>query len=85
MKNWNTDVSKFKSRKSKKIWELSQLINYGLDGAKLSAKEIKSSWQDLKDDLDLERARMLEYYVWGKAYSLGNRNKFWNLSPKTAK
>ena len=83
MKNWNTDISKFKSRKSKKIWELSQLINYGLDGVKLSAQEIKSSWQDLKDDLDPERARMLEYYIWGKIYSLRNKNKFWSLSPKT--
>lgn len=82
MKNWNTDTSKFKLKKSKKVWELSQLVNYGLGGQILKSIEIKDNWEELKNNLDPERARMLEYYIWGKVYSLGNKNKFWNLSPK---
>jgi len=82
MKNWNVDTSKFMSKKSKRLWELSQLVNYGLDGKKLDLSEIKDNWLELKSDLDPERARMLEYYIWGKIYSLGNKNKFWNLPQK---
>jgi len=82
MKNWNVDTSKFTSKKSKRLWELSQLVNYGLDGKKLDLSEIKDNWLELKSDLDPERARMLEYYIWGKIYSLGNKNKFWNLPQK---
>ena len=83
MKNWNTDTTKFKSKKTKRIWELSQLVNYGLGGSKLNEQEIKDNWDDLKSELDPERARMIEYYLWGKLYSLQNKKNFWELSPKT--
>lgn len=82
MKNWNTDTTKFKTKLSKKVWELSQKINYGLGGVKLSLKEITENWSLLKKELDPNKARMIEYLVWGKTYSLQNKNKFWNLSPK---
>ena len=85
MKNWNTDVSKFKSKKDKRIWELSQMINYGLDGEKLDENELKENWDDIKPMLDLERARMLEYLIWGKIYSLPTNSRFWNLPPKIKK
>ncbi|HCR35562.1 hypothetical protein A2130_02570 [Candidatus Woesebacteria bacterium GWC2_33_12] len=82
MKNWNTDTTQFKTRLSKNIWELSQKINYGLNGKRLKLVEIKDNWEFLKSELDPNRARMIEYLVWGKTYSLQNKNKFWNLSPK---
>lgn len=83
MKNWNTDIKGFKNKKDKDIWKLSQLINYGLGGKKLSKSKIKSVWSDLEPKLDKERARMIKYLVWGKLYSLKSNNKYWGLSPKT--
>jgi len=80
MKNWNTDTTKFKTKLSKKIWELSQKINYGLGGVALNLREVKDNWTLLKKELDPNRARMIEYLVWGKTYLLQNKNKFWNLS-----
>ncbi|EKE06347.1 MAG: hypothetical protein ACD_19C00016G0020 [uncultured bacterium] len=80
MKNWNTDTTKFKTKLSKKIWELSQKINYGLGGVALNLDEVKDNWTILKKELDPNRARMIEYLVWGKTYLLQNKNKFWNLS-----
>lgn len=82
MKNWNTDTTKFKTKLSEKVWELSQKINYGLGGVKLSLKEIIDNWSLLKKELDPNRARMIEYLIWGKTYSLQNKSKFWNLSQK---
>lgn len=82
MKNWNIDATKFKTKLSKKIWELSQKINYGLNGKRLKLFEVKDNWTLLKNELDPNRARMIEYLIWGKTYSLQNKNKFWNLSPK---
>lgn len=81
MKNWNTDISQFKSPQDKRLWELTQLINYGLDGGKLNENELKTRWDELKPLVDSERARMIEYLIWGKVYSLTSKEKFWNLSP----
>ena len=46
MINWSTDEEKFKKENPKeyKIWRLSQLINYGLDGEKLDTAEV---WEDV--------------------------------------
>lgn len=82
MKNWNTDVSSFKNKKTKEIWKLSQLINYGLDKKKLSISKIKSVWVDLEPKLDPQRARMIKYLIWGKISLPQNNKKFWSLSPK---
>lgn len=70
MKNWNTDITTFKSSQDKRIWELSQLINYGLDGVRLDKEELESHWTKIKKLLDPTRARMIEYLLWGKTYSL---------------
>jgi len=83
MKNWNTDETKFKTPQEKRLWELAQLINYGLDGEKLEEKELKKNWKELKRLLDRERARMLEYFIWGRKYLLPTNKNFWKLSPKT--
>ena len=43
MYNWSTDEEKFKKEdpEGDRVWRLTQLINYGLDGEKLSKSEIK--------------------------------------------
>jgi len=82
VKNWNTDVSSFKNKRGKIIWELSQLINYGFDDKQLSEKNIKLYWKELKPKLDPERARMLKYLIWGKLSLLPSKKSYWGLSPK---
>lgn len=78
MKNWNTDTSKFKTQKDKKVWELVQRIEYGLDGTPLSKKEVTNYWDDIKDRIAPENRRLLEFYLWGKLYSLPTNAGFWN-------
>jgi len=87
MINWSTDEKKFKREHPKqyKIWQLTQLINYGLDGEKLSESEVKKSWMNIKDNLDPYKKRALEYLLWGKLYSLPNNLSFWNLPKATAR
>ena len=82
MYNWNTDTTELKKDpKEYKLWKLTQLINYGLDGEKLEKKEVKESWSKIEDRLDPYKKRALEYLIWGKIYSLPNSLNFWN-SPK---
>jgi len=82
-----TAVKKFKKENPKeyRLWRLTQLINYGLDGEKLDKQEVKKSWFKIKDKLDPYKKRALEYLIWGKLYSLPNKLTFWNLSRKSAK
>lgn len=80
MRNWNTDITKFKSPKEKRLWELSQLVNYGLDGEKLDEVELKKCWDELKPRLDPDRARMLEFLLWKKVYSPKTSENFWTPS-----
>lgn len=81
MINWSTDEAKFKkeSPKEYKLWSLTQMINYGLDGEKLALSEVKSSWTKIKAKLDPYKRRALEYLIWDKQYSLPNNLSFWNL------
>jgi hypothetical protein len=79
--NWSTDEKKFKEKNPEgyKLWRLTQMINYGLDGEKLDKEEVKNKWSQIQDDLDPYKKRMLEYLIWGKLYSLPNNLTFWNL------
>jgi len=81
MYNWSVDEERFKKEDPKgyKLWRLTQLINYGLDGEKLDRKEVKKAWPKIKDRLDPYAKRAVEYLLWGKAYSLPNNLTFWNL------
>ncbi|MEK7617316.1 MAG: hypothetical protein AAB414_04645 [Patescibacteria group bacterium] len=87
MHNWSVDEKSFKKRNPKKykLWRLTQLINYGLDGEKLSRKEVKAAWSKIKDQLDPYKARAIEFLLWGKVYSLPNNLTFWNYFPKRNK
>ena len=87
MINWSTDEKTFKKKypKEYKLWRLTQLINYGLDGEKLDEKELKNAWPKIEDRLDPYKKRALEYLIWGRLYSLPNNLTFWNLSSKKSK
>lgn len=51
MKNWNTNVETLKKDPEKyAIWRLEQLINFGLDGEKISEQELKKYWDKIQVD-----------------------------------
>lgn len=85
MWHWSVDIPAFKKRNPEKfrLWRLSHLINYGLDeGEKLDREELIEAFPKIKDQLDPYKARLLEFWLWGKRYSLPNNLTFWNWSPK---
>lgn len=71
MWNWNVDEKKFKKTdpEAHRLWRLTQLINYGLDGEKLDRTEVKKAWHKIKDRLDPNKAVYIEYLLWGKKLS----------------
>ena len=80
MINWSTDEKRFKKENPKeyKLWRLTQLINYGLDGEKLDKKEVKKAWPRIKGQLDPNAKVYLEYLIWGKTPSLNQfKENFW--------
>lgn len=81
MYNWSVDEKKFKKENPQeyRLWKLTQLINYGLDGEKLDKEEIREVWDNIKDNIDPYKRRALEYLIWGKLYSLPDNLTFWNL------
>ncbi|MDA1338191.1 MAG: hypothetical protein O2871_02410 [bacterium] len=51
MKNWSTDTKRLKKDKEKyTVWKLEQLINFGLDGQKLSEKDLRKYFTKLSID-----------------------------------
>lgn len=65
MQNWSTDEKNLKKDPEKyAIWKLEQLVNFGLGGKKLSAKELKKYW--LKMVIDPARRKFLELLLYGK-------------------
>lgn len=71
MINWSTDEVKFKKEdpEGHKLWKLTQLINYGLDGEKLDRKEVKKAWPKIKDRLDADLRDFLYFLIWPKKLS----------------
>lgn len=61
MQNWNIDISKFKTRKAKKIWELEQKINYGVKKSKLTKKELVKYLPELK--IDEDKKKFIEFIL----------------------
>lgn len=81
MYNWSVDEEKFKKLNPKeyRLWRLTQLINYGLDGEKLDKEEVKKAWPKIKNKIDPNTKIYLEYLLWGKKQSLKTIKKFsWN-------
>jgi len=63
MYNWNTDVKELKKNKEAySIWRLQQLINYGLDGARLNKRLLKKYWHKLR--LDPDKKKYLQFLLW---------------------
>lgn len=87
MLNWNVDEERFKKEDPEgyRLWRLEQLINYGLDGEKLDKKEVKRAWPKIKENIDPYLARLMEFLLWGKLYSLPDNITFWNWPPKKRK
>lgn len=68
MINWSTDEKLFKEKypKEYKLWRLTQLINYGLDGEKLDEKELKTAWPKIKGRLDPDLRDYMHFLLWPK-------------------
>lgn len=71
MINWSTDEKKFKKEdpEAYRLWRLTQLINYGLDGEKLDREEVKKAWPKIKDRLDPHLRDFLHSLIWPKKQS----------------
>ncbi len=62
MYNWSgTDPSKFPTQEKREIWELEQLINFGLNGQKISRSKLKRHWSKL--DLDPTKKKWLSWLL----------------------
>lgn len=79
MYNWSVDEEKFKKEDPKgyKLWRLTQLINYGLDGEKLNRDEVKQVWPEIVNKIDLEERRLLDFLLWNEVSSLPPKRFFW--------
>ena len=58
MYNWSTDEKSFKNKEKKEIWELEQLINFGLNGRKINAEKARLYWNRFA--IDPYRRKFLE-------------------------
>ncbi len=92
MLNWNIDEKKFKKLypKAYNLWRLVQLINYGLDGEKLDKQEVKLAWPHIKDRLDPDKQKVLEFFLWHKKWKKEqglafDRSNFWQWYSKQGK
>lgn len=67
MYNWNINTNKLKKNPEKyNIWKLEQSINFGLNGQKLNANELKKYWGKL--NIDPQRKKLLEKWLWPKQF-----------------
>lgn len=63
MHNWTVDTNQLKKDPEQyKIWRLEQLVNFGLDGQKLTKHELKKNWSELK--LDPLKKAFLKMLLW---------------------
>ena len=62
MYNWSTDTVELKKDPEKyAVWELEQLINFGLDGSLLDAGKLRAYWSRLT--LDPARRAYLSFLL----------------------
>ncbi|MBI2443190.1 MAG: hypothetical protein HYV40_04775 [Candidatus Levybacteria bacterium] len=65
MYNWSTDTTQLKKNPEQyTVWRLEQMINFGLDGKKLSTRLIKKYWD--KIHIDTKKRDALAFLLWGK-------------------
>jgi len=85
MINWNTDEKRLKKNHPEeyKLWRLTQLINYGLEGEKLDEEEVRAAWPKIKDRLDPDKQKVIEFFLWGNQWRpepglLPDRSNYWS-------
>lgn len=67
MHNWSVDAKELKKHKNQFIlWRLEQMINYGTDGRKIKASELRRHWRQLT--LDPAKRRFLSFLLWGEKF-----------------
>lgn len=65
MHNWSTDTTELKKDKRQyTIWRLEQMVNFGLEGKKISRRELKKYWKMLS--LDQKKKKYLSLLLWPK-------------------
>ncbi|PIR90812.1 hypothetical protein COU03_04060, partial [bacterium (Candidatus Gribaldobacteria) CG10_big_fil_rev_8_21_14_0_10_41_12] len=65
MYNWSVDTKELKKDKKRyKVWQLEQLINFGLAKEKINLAELKKYWGLL--NLDPNKKRYLSFLLWPK-------------------
>jgi len=65
MYNWSVNTSRLKKNPNKyTIWQLEQLINYGLGGIKLNKEELKKHFKEL--NISQDKKTYLNYILYGK-------------------
>ena len=62
MRNWSTNIEELQKKPEKlAIWELEQMVNFGLQGKKLSRVLLKKYWD--KITIDPGRRHYLRYLL----------------------
>ena len=72
MFNWSVDEDYFRKKdpRAYEVWYLLQLINYGLDGEKLSRKKIRKYWPEIENEIfDKDIKKFLKENLWDKKVS----------------
>lgn len=65
MKNWSTSLEKFdKKSQEYQVWQLEQLINFGIGNTKISRSFLTKQLPDL--DIDLDKKRYLQFLLSSK-------------------
>ncbi len=68
MYNWNTDTTQLKKdKKQYTIWQLEQLINFGLGKNKINKKDLKKHWNELH--IDPKKKKYLKFLLWPQKQS----------------
>jgi len=63
MYNWTVDIKQLiKDKKQFTIWQLEQMVNFGLNGKKLNKKDLKKYWSAL--NLDPKKKKYLSLILW---------------------
>ena len=78
MFNWNVDEKRFKKEdpENYKLWRLTQLINYGLDGEKLDRKEVIKNWPKIEENEEIiSWYHLLAFLIWSN--TLKKKQKDW--------
>lgn len=66
MYNWSTDITRLQQNPDAyEKFVLEQMINFGLNGQKLSKKNLKKHWSSL--DIDPNKRKFLHKIVWSRS------------------